>query len=104
MVSLVSDHDSMHETKSAISYIANTRKSTAIHDTHGQYNKMPKLSPAELSRMKAEKEGQEMARRKQHDEAMRQQAALQHAQRMGVQNLVSPFAFVTLPSCSPRWL
>ncbi|THH20694.1 hypothetical protein EW146_g729 [Bondarzewia mesenterica] len=46
---------------------------------------MPKLSPAELSRMKAEKESQELARRKQQEEAMRQQAVL-HAQRMASQN------------------
>src|SRR5215475_9170858 len=30
----------------------NQRKSQVVHDTHGQYNKMPKLTPQELSRMK----------------------------------------------------
>jgi chromatin modification-related protein VID21 len=56
---------------------ANQRKPPAIHDTHGQYNKMPKLTPAELSRMKAEKELRDtqdltVVRRRQ-DELARQQ-------------------------------
>ncbi|KAF8431767.1 hypothetical protein L210DRAFT_866921 [Boletus edulis BED1] len=55
----------------------NQRKPPNIHDTHGQYNKMPKLTPAELSRMKAEKESRDqqemlMARRR-HEELTRQQ-------------------------------
>ena len=49
------------------------RKPTSMHDTHGQYNKMPKLSPAELSRMKAEKDIHESAiARKRADEARQQ--------------------------------
>lgn len=36
--------------------LATQRKPTAMHDTHGQYNKLPKYTPAELSRMKSEKE------------------------------------------------
>lgn len=55
----------------------NQRKPPNVHDTHGQYNKMPKLTPVELSRMKAEKESREqqemlMARRR-HEELARQQ-------------------------------
>ncbi|KAG9318171.1 hypothetical protein JVU11DRAFT_248 [Chiua virens] len=54
------------------------RKPSNIHDTHGQYNKMPKLTPAELSRMKAEKESRDhqemlMARRRHEAELARQQ-------------------------------
>ena len=32
------------------------KKPAAVHDTHGQYAKMAKYSPAELSRIKADKE------------------------------------------------
>ena len=58
-------------------FAVNQRKPPNIHDTHGQYNKMPKLTPAELSRMKAEKESRDqqemlMARRR-HEELARQQ-------------------------------
>ncbi|KAI0054169.1 hypothetical protein FA95DRAFT_47592 [Auriscalpium vulgare] len=71
---------------------ANPRKSTGIHDTHGQFNKMPKLSPAELSRMKAEKEGREhaevLARRRAEEQ--NRAMALQHAQRMGGQVPAQP--------------
>ncbi|TFY67457.1 hypothetical protein EVJ58_g1621 [Rhodofomes roseus] len=35
---------------------ATQRKPAAIHDTHGQYNKLPRYTPAELSRIKHEKE------------------------------------------------
>ena len=52
---------------------ANPRKSSAVHDTHGQFSKLPKLSPAELSRMKAEKEAQEIITRRRAEEAQRQQ-------------------------------
>ncbi|KAI6043009.1 hypothetical protein EDC04DRAFT_822644 [Pisolithus marmoratus] len=62
----------------------NQRKSSNVHDTHSQYNKMPKLTPAELSRMKAEKEArdhQEMliARRRHEEMARQQQLRLQAA-------------------------
>lgn len=50
----------------------NQRKTSNIHDTHGQYNKLPKLTPAELSRMKAEKESRDhqemMMARRRHDD------------------------------------
>jgi chromatin modification-related protein VID21 len=63
------------------SCIANARKAPApsIHDTHGQFAKLPRLSPAELSRMKSEKEAQEMLSRRRAEEAQRQQLL----QRMG---------------------
>jgi len=50
----------------------NQRKASNIHDTHGQYQKMPKLTPAELSRMKYEKEQQEFLVRRRHEELTRQ--------------------------------
>jgi chromatin modification-related protein VID21 len=56
---------------------ANQRKPSAVHETHAQYSKMPKHTPAELSRMKAEKEARDlqelqMARRRQQEELNRQ--------------------------------
>ena len=56
---------------------ANPRKSSAVHDTHGQFSKLPKLSPAELSRMKAEKEAQEMLTRRRAAEDVQRQQMLQ---------------------------
>lgn len=54
----------------------NQRKASNIHDTHGQYQKMPKLTPAELSRMKYEKESREqqelLLARRRHEELTRQ--------------------------------
>ncbi|KAI0302125.1 hypothetical protein BC826DRAFT_987375 [Russula brevipes] len=58
---------------------ANSRKSSNVHDTHGQFSKLPRLGPAELSRMKAEKEAQEMISRRRAEDAQRQQLL----QRMG---------------------
>ncbi|KAG2061308.1 hypothetical protein BDR06DRAFT_986313 [Suillus hirtellus] len=54
----------------------NQRKASNVHDTHGQYQKMPKLTPAELSRMKYEKESREqqelLLARRRHEELTRQ--------------------------------
>jgi chromatin modification-related protein VID21 len=53
-----------------------TRKSATIHETHAQYTKMPKLSPIELTRVKAEKDSrdnQEQALRRRNEELSRQQ-------------------------------
>ncbi|KAG1749128.1 uncharacterized protein EDB91DRAFT_1235613 [Suillus paluster] len=54
----------------------NQRKASNIHDTHGQYQKMPKLTPAELSRMKYDKESREqqelLIARRRHEELARQ--------------------------------
>jgi len=44
-----------------------------VHDTHGQFSKLPRLSPAELSRMKSEKEAQDMLSRRRTEETQRQQ-------------------------------
>ena len=63
--------------------IANQRKPSAIHETHAQYSKMPKHTPAELSRMKAEKEARDLqdlqaARRRQQEELSRQSVLQNH--------------------------
>ncbi len=48
-----------------------------MHDTHGQYSKLPKYSPAELSRIKFERDAQEnemlLKRRTQELRMMQQQ-------------------------------
>lgn len=69
-------------------YLANQRKPPAVHETHAQYSKMTKHTPAELSRMKAEKEAREsqdiqMARRRQ-EELNRQNNMLHQANRMNL--------------------
>ncbi|OAX43813.1 hypothetical protein K503DRAFT_861974 [Rhizopogon vinicolor AM-OR11-026] len=65
----------------------NQRKASNIHDTHGQYQKMPKLTPAELSRMKYEKESREqqelLLARRRHEELTRQ-AMMQRDPRLQV--------------------
>ncbi|KAA1471081.1 hypothetical protein DENSPDRAFT_929284 [Dentipellis sp. KUC8613] len=86
-------HVLMHDTirkgmkkREASQKSANPRKPSVVHDTHGQYNKMPKLTPAELSRMKADKEAreqQEVLIRRRNEEYARQQ--MYSAQRMAVQ-------------------
>ncbi|KAF7295349.1 hypothetical protein MIND_01074300 [Mycena indigotica] len=58
----------------------NQRKASVVHETHAQYTRLAKYSPAELSRMKTEKEQDINARRKQ-DEMARAQAAQQQQQR-----------------------
>ncbi|KAJ7074286.1 hypothetical protein C8F01DRAFT_971827, partial [Mycena amicta] len=57
----------------------NQRKPSAIHETHAQYTRLPKYTPAELSRMKTEKEHQDMqtARRKHEEMNRAQQQRLQ---------------------------
>ncbi len=59
-------------------------KPSVVHDTHGQYSKLPKLTPAELSRMKAEKEAREaheIAMRRRNDELTRQHLLREQQQR-----------------------
>lgn len=72
------------------------RKNTAVHDTHGQYNKMPKLTPAELSRMKAERDARDshelLLQRKRQEELRQlqiQHTRLQQQQQGGVPQVVS---------------
>lgn len=69
---------------------ANQKRQAVIHDTHGQYNKMPKLTPQELGRMKVEKDYQEHLARQRNDE-MRTKALREQQLRMqqGSQNAVS---------------
>ncbi|KAG6903174.1 hypothetical protein C0995_002717 [Termitomyces sp. Mi166 len=53
------------------------RKTSGIHETHAQYSKLPKRTPAELSRVKAEKEAlalQELQARKRQEELARNNA------------------------------
>ncbi|KAJ7090301.1 hypothetical protein B0H15DRAFT_884540 [Mycena belliarum] len=53
---------------------AGQRKPAAVHETHAQYSRLPKLSPAELSRLKAEKDykdQQDMIARRKHEELTR---------------------------------
>jgi chromatin modification-related protein VID21 len=56
-----------------------------MHDTHGQYNKMPRYTPAELSRMKSDKDQKEQEQlnfvARQRQELQRQQM-LQQAGRV----------------------
>ena len=55
------------------------RKPSIIHETHGQYAKLPKLSPAELIRLKVERdarEHQELLARKVIQARLSQQASL----------------------------
>ncbi|KAJ3551712.1 hypothetical protein NM688_g4547 [Phlebia brevispora] len=73
---------------------ANQRKPAAIHDTHGQYNKMPKYSPAELSRIKAEKDAREnrehmILRQRSELEARQLMQRAQQQQQNGQQAAVS---------------
>ncbi|KAI0647240.1 hypothetical protein C8Q79DRAFT_1047538 [Trametes meyenii] len=59
-------------------------KPTAVHETHGPVTKMQRLTPAELSRMKAEKEArdaQELLMRRRNDELARQHLLREQAQR-----------------------
>ncbi|OBZ75891.1 Chromatin modification-related protein EAF1 [Grifola frondosa] len=86
-------HNLMYETirksikkrEATLKTTVNQRKPAVVHDTHGQYNKMPRLTPAELGRMKAEKEtrdSQEAALAKRREEYNRQQLLQNQAQRL----------------------
>lgn len=70
------------------------RKNSAVHDTHGQYNKMPKFTPAELSRMKAEKDARDthdllMTRKRQEEMRLMQLQQARLQQQGGVPQAVS---------------
>ncbi|KAJ7261307.1 hypothetical protein B0H12DRAFT_1106198 [Mycena haematopus] len=59
-------------TEAAQKALANQRKQPAVHETHAQYARLPKYSPAELSRMKSEKDQQDqLAARRRHEEMSR---------------------------------
>ncbi|KAI1794548.1 hypothetical protein LXA43DRAFT_995526 [Ganoderma leucocontextum] len=92
-------HTAMHDTlkraakrrdQAQKSNAAPRAKGSAVHDTHGQFTKLPKLTPAELSRMKAEKEArdaQELLMRRRNDELARQHLLRDQAQRAQGQSL-----------------
>ena len=68
------------------------RKPPGVHDTHHEFSKMPKLTPAELSRMKADKEQREYQEvKRRNEELVRQQIARDQTLRM--QNNVSKSIF-----------
>lgn len=83
---------------------ANQRKPAAIHDTHGQYNKMPKIGPQELSRMKAEKDAREnreqMILRQRQSDLETTRIMQQRAQQGGQPPTVSGVS----PMCIDRFL
>jgi len=58
---------------------ANQKRQTVVHDTHGQYNRMPKVTPQELGQRKIEKEYQDRLNRQRSEElrtkALREQQA-----------------------------
>ncbi|KAI0748317.1 hypothetical protein C8Q80DRAFT_731689 [Daedaleopsis nitida] len=59
-------------------------KPSIVHDTHGQFTKMPRLTPSELSRMKADKEARdasELLARRRNDELARQHLLREQQQR-----------------------
>ncbi|KDR81485.1 hypothetical protein GALMADRAFT_152341 [Galerina marginata CBS 339.88] len=74
-------------TEAAQKLLANQRKPPAIHETHNQFNKLPKLSPAELSRMKAERDLQNsqdiVLARKRQDEQIRQTLLMREQAQRG---------------------
>ena len=92
---------------------SNQRKVSGVHETHNQYNKLPKLSPMDLSRMKAEKDardGQDLviARQRQSEQARQDILMREQAQRVAtipVRNLllfrsVNAYGFADCPSAT----
>jgi acetyl-CoA carboxylase beta subunit len=73
--------------------LANQKRQTAVHDTHGQYNKMPKITPQELGQMKIEKEYQDRLTR-QRNEELRTKSIQQARIQQGGQATVSAIHFV----------
>lgn len=66
-------------------FLAAQRKASTVHETHNQFNNLPKYSPQELSRMKAEKDlrdGADVAlARKRQEEQIRQTLLREQAQQ-----------------------
>ncbi|RPD66336.1 hypothetical protein L226DRAFT_557464 [Lentinus tigrinus ALCF2SS1-7] len=62
------------------------QKASVVHDTHGQFTKLPQYTPAELSRMKADKEARDahelFIRSRKNDELSRQHA-IRESTRVG---------------------
>jgi hypothetical protein len=84
---------------SHLSSAANQRKPSSIHDTHNQFNKLPKLTPLELARMKADKDQntEVQVARKRQEEALRQSLLREQAQRGGIPHVRSSI-LVLVPS------
>ena len=66
---------------------------TATHETHSQYNKLPKLTPMDLSRMKAEKDARDgqdlaLARQRQSEQVRLMREQNQRAAAIPVRNLL----------------
>ena len=67
------------------SFLAAQKKPSVMHDTHGQFSKMPKYTPQELSRIKAErdmKDQEAIVSRRQQQEQFQRQQLIQQANRM----------------------
>lgn len=63
------------------------QKPSVVHDTHGQFTKLPRYTPAELSRMKADKEARDahelFIRSRKNDEVSRQHAIRESTRAVG---------------------
>ncbi|THV07920.1 hypothetical protein K435DRAFT_741376 [Dendrothele bispora CBS 962.96] len=83
----------------------NARKPPITHESHAAYNKMPKMTPAELSRSKAEREASDQqyqlrvraqqlqqVQQAQQAQQMQQQQQQQQQQQNGTQGRVTPTA------------
>ncbi|KAF8889767.1 hypothetical protein CPB84DRAFT_1785346 [Gymnopilus junonius] len=73
--------------------LTNQRKPPQIHETHNQFNKLPRLSPAELSRMKADRDLRDtqdiaLARKRQDDQIRQTLLLREQAQRGSTQGQV----------------
>ncbi|KAH8106775.1 hypothetical protein BXZ70DRAFT_915067 [Cristinia sonorae] len=104
-------HTAMHETlrKAAKkreaaqkAQLAAQRKPAQMHDTHAQYSKMPKYTPAELVRMKTEADArllhESMLKTRREEEANRQRLLAQQQLRMGGNSATA----ATAPRPSPN--
>ncbi|KZT11305.1 uncharacterized protein LAESUDRAFT_671115 [Laetiporus sulphureus 93-53] len=82
--------------KKEAAYKANVaqRKPSIVHDTHSSVNSLPKMTPAELSRKKAEKEAaanqEALVRKREADLARQTQYIREQAQRQQGQLLQQP--------------
>ncbi|TFK55158.1 hypothetical protein OE88DRAFT_1005609 [Heliocybe sulcata] len=63
------------------------RKPAAVHDTHGQYNSLPKHTPLELSRKKAEKDAKQSEAMRRDQELVRQQHLQNQRHLQGIQGV-----------------
>lgn len=80
---------------------ANHRKTPAIHETHNQYNKLPKLTPMDLSRMKAEKDARDgqdlaLARQRQSEQVRLMREQTQRVATIPVRNVLLSFGWMLI--------